>query len=452
MSRTLSLFSWIYFAAFNAGAVSEHLPSATTFFRSPESLFPSGQTSRTELEKTQVNQELRPSYRVSWDKKEFWMYVDQLVKDIHCAHKVLLNETSTLTEKQETKSKVIARLDKDQEAELLQISTYWAQIKDLKSGQVGWIPHKRLRAKNEDLGVFVNLIETGIRKEASYDSPALATIPKNSRLKILGFENGFLKTEYLAAKGYVDLGHIVSRADFAVWAYHNDKKWIPITHRENEFLVTPKKEKILFDEFSAFTVDPAKAVVIDSGAKLPPIRSHVHILESQAAHWAASQLPGHGLVWWKKQQWSDKAPATAEITITADELLKRPIFSIALEGGKSVKGIVSAQGVFKTEDGITWTRLSNFGDQDLPVAIHSEGRWFVGSFQSFDRGKSFEPFIRWDRLAHMIEAVTGRQPKQIRLQKIENLRKGEMHFTVDTSPGRVRMVYQLADASWSVIK
>ncbi len=452
MGPSLSFFSILYFAVLNAWAVSAHLPSATTFYRTPESRFPSGQAARSVLEKNQKNQELRPSYRIQWNKKEYWMYVDQLIRDLHCSQKVLLNEASPFFEKQESSSKIVGTLEKGHEAELVHVSAYWAQIKNTKNGVLGWIPHKRLRPKNEDLGIFVNLIDTSMRKSATWESPSLTTIAKNERLKILGFDNGFLKTEYRGLTGYVDLSHLVSRADFAVWAFHAEKNWLPVTHRENEFLVTAKKEKIPLVEFSSFTADPAKAVVINSDLKLPPIRSHVHILESQAAHWVASQLPGHGLVWWKKQQWSDKVQVSQESFLTAEELLKRPIFSIALEGGKSVKGLVSAQGVFKTEDGIRWTKISEFGDQDLPVAIHSEGRWFIGSFQSFDRGKTFEPFIRWDRLAHMIEAFTGKNPRQIRLQKIEALKRGEMQLTVDTNPGRVRMLYQVADSSWSVVK
>lgn len=446
------MLSILYFAALNAAAISSHLPAATTFYRSPESLFPSGQAERSVLEKNQKSQELRPRYKVSWDKKDFWMYTDQILKDLNCAQRVLLNEISPLYENQESTSKSLTSLNKDQEVELLQTTTYWAQVKDLKSAQIGWVPHKRLRSKNEDLGIFINLIDTNMRKAASWESPSLITIAKNERLKILGFDNGFLKTEYRGYTGYVDLSHLVSRADFAVWAFHAEKNWVPVIYREGEFLVSAKKEKIPIVEFSAFTADPAKAIVIRSENKQPPIRSHVHILESEASHWAASLLPGHGTVWWKKQQWSDKPAVNNEITLSAEELLKRPIFSIALEGGKTVKGLVSAQGVFKTEDGIRWVQLPEFGDQDLPVAIHPDGPWFVGSFKSSDRGKTFAPFIRWDRLARMIEVMTGKNPRQIRLQKIESLKRGEMQLTVDTNPGRVRMLYQMANASWSVVK
>jgi uncharacterized protein YgiM (DUF1202 family) len=436
-----------------AYSMPNNLPSATTFFRSPQSLFPSGQASRGELEKRQKSQELRPSFKISWNKKEYWMYVDQLVRDLHCAKFVLATENSELFENPESSGKTVGNIAKDQEAELLEMNAYWALVKVPKTNSKGWIPHKRLHAKNDDLGVFVNLVDTFLRKEATHESTVVTTVPKSQRLKILGFDNGFLKTEYNGHEGYADLSHLVTRADFAVWGYHKSNRWLPVSHRENEFVITTKKEKFPLDEFIAFAGNPKKAVVINSEDKNPPVRSYVQIIESQAQHWVASLLPGHGLVWWKKQQWNEK-PQTSQddVTITSDELLKKQIFSIALEGVQTVKGLVSAGGVYKTEDGITWTKLSQFGDDDLPVAIHSSGQWFVGSYKSADRGKSFEPFIRWDKLAHMIEASLGRNPRHIRLQKIEALSKSELQLTLDTGPGHVNFRYQVANATWTLIR
>lgn len=449
----LALFLVFYFAPLNTAlAVPHHVLSATTFYRSPQSAFPSGQASRADLEKQQRSQEFRPSYKVQWDKKEYWMYVDQLVKDVHCSEKVTLIENSQFFERAESNSKILGLAEKDAELSLLEVKDYWALILHKKTNKKGWLPVKRLKVKNDDTGVFINLIPTNVRKGASHEAPALVTISKGQRLPVLGYENGFLKTEVFGVAGFVDLSHLVSRADFAIWGHHITKKWIPVSHRENEFLVTSDKSRYPLHEFSAFTAHPQKAVVVDSNDNYPPIRSHVKIVEAQAEQWVSSVLPGHGLVWWKKQQWNDKSRNELNETITADQLLERPIFSIALESGKSVKGLVSAKGIYKTEDGVTWTKINQFGDKDFPVAVHPSGRWFVGNYKSSDRGLKFEPFIRWDKLAMMIEAFIGRNPRQIRLQKLEALGKGDMQVTIDTSPGKINLRYDLASLQWSIAK
>ncbi len=425
---------------------------AVPFYRNLQSHFSSGQAPRQDLESRLKSQEFHHRLKISWNKKDFSIEGDQLLQEAHCVLMAQLIKNSSLMESQQSTSNPLGLLSKDQDVEILEIQGYWAKVREPARKTIGWMPLSDLKAKNEDAGVFVNLIDTFLRKKPNHESAMITTIPKAQRLKIVGYDNGFLKTKYLDHEGYVDLSHLISRADFAVWAY-KDNKWQSVHHREDQFIVTSEGKKIPLDEIVAFTGSPNKGVMILSDGAEPPIRAHVQILESESHHWALSLMPGHGMVWWKKDSATNsKKSESEESVLNADEILKRQIFSLALEGTKKVKGLISAQGIFKTEDGVKWIQLKQFGTQDLPVSVHPDGFWFVGSYKSSDRGESFEPFIRWDQLAGLIDSHLGRHPKHIRLQKLEALPKGQLQAWVDTGPGHVKLRYTILSSSWSVVK
>ncbi len=449
------LFAILFFLIFALQGRAFAVPQdklAIPFYRNLQSHFSSGQAPRQDLENRLKSQEFHHSLKISWNKKEFSIEGHQLIQEIQCVSVAQLAKNSPLLESQQSTSNPLGLLSKDQEVEILEIQGSWAKVREPARKTLGWMPITDLKAKNEDAGVFVNLIDTFLRKKPSHESTLITTIPKAQRLKIVGYDNGFLKTKYLDHEGYVDLSHLVSRADFAVWAYIGNK-WHSVHHREDQFIVTSNKIKIPLDEIVALTGSPNKGVIINSDGAEPPVRAHVQILESESHQWALSLLPGHGMVWWKKDSLNTSKKTEVEDTgLSADEILKRPVFSLALEGTKKVKGLISAQGIFRTEDGVKWLPLKQFGNQDLPVSVHPDGYWFVGSYKSSDRGETFEPFIRWDQLAGLIESHLGRHPKHIRLQKLESLPRGQLQAFVDTGPGHVTLRYTISSSSWTVVK
>ncbi len=446
------VFYMINFALQGKALAAVQGPMATPFYRNLQSPFASGQAQRQELESRLKSQEFHHSLKVSWNKKDFHLEGHQIIQEIHCVEKGVLTENTSLLESRQDTSKALGLLSKDQSVEILNIQGYWAQVREPFRNTIGWIPQASLSPKSDDLGVFINLIDTFLRKKPSHESSMITTVPKAQRLKIVGYDNGFLKTQYLNYEGYVDLSHLISRADFAVWALKN-KKWVNAHHREDQFLVTNDGTKIPLDELSAYAGNPNKGVVINAEGAEPPVRAHIQILERESHQWALSQMPGHGLVWWKKESLlNSKKIIPLTTVLTAEEILKKEIFSVALEGSKKVKGLISAKGIYKTENGETWTYLPQFGTQDLPVSVHPDGVWFVGSFKSSDRGKTFEPFIRWDQLAGLIDSHLGKHPKHIRLQKFESLPKGQLQVFVDAGSARMTLRYNLLSSAWSVVK
>lgn len=252
--------------------------------------------------------------------------------------------------------------------------------------------------------------------------------------------------------GFVDINHFVSRADFSNLAYVQGKSWIPITHRNGSKVASTQREEIELQNVLGFVTTPNRGIVIRPNASWgPQLMSRVEIVKPEPEMWAVSRLDGHGEVWWKRTSATiERTPAAANMA--TEELLKKEIYSIAFENKNSVRGIVSSEGIYRTEDGLSWTAIPQFGKQNYPVYIHPNGTWFVGSYKSTNNGKSFEPFIRWDKIAEAIEVALHRNPKLLRLTQIEAMPDSQVMISVDTGSSKIKLRSSIDNSNWKVIR
>lgn len=415
--------------------------TATSFFRRPDSPFSSGQTNRVALEKNLVRTEQDLNLAVRWDGKDFTIPAREILRDIDCARRVILKGGSQLFNEARTDSPVAGQLANNEELDLTRVQLPWARVRS-KKGLEGWLPVARLEAKNEDRGVFVTLMDTFLRDQPSTSAHLRTTIPRATRVEALDIQKGWLKVRSGDQTGFVDLHHVVGRADFAAWAYWNGHGWFPVSHREGGTVKSKDGISVPLVELIGYSADANHGVAAGGEDARLPLRAHVDIRRSEATLWGVSRLDGHGEVWWKKDLSVATTTLSSSDTLTTDELLKRPVFSYALTGSSRVSGLVSARGIWRTSDGKTWTRIRSFGEQDLPVAVRDD-RWYVGSFQSSDQGRHFEAFLRWENLAKNIESQLQRPPRYVRLQKIEPLADGQVDLSVDTGVRRVKVRFHL---------
>ncbi len=434
-------------------ALSTDANSALSFYRSRQSQFPSGQASRTELENKITHTELEFSYTVSWDKKNYALESDQVLRDIQTSRYVDTKSNCELLSDNRRDARPIKTLAAKVPLEILETESYWARVKEKNGKAEGWIPLHLLQAKHEDIGVYVNLIDTYLRKGPEIPSGIVTTIPRLRRVIPLAIVNGFLKINFEDQIGYADINNFVSRADFANLAYSPKGGWMTISHRNGPFLVTKTNTQAPIKDILGYVTNSHRGIVIrPSSSSGPQLLSRVEILKPTANVWASSKLEGHGNVWWKKSNLLIEDETKSATTITTDELMKREIYSIAFESKDSLRGIVSSEGVYRTENGLTWTLIPLFGTQNYPVNIHPNGNWFVGSYKSTNEGKSFDPFIRWDQIAQAIEGALHRNPKVLRLTQIEALPNSQVQIYVDTGINKIKLRSSLSSLNWSVIK
>lgn len=435
-------------------ALTGDLPSAVSFFRDKTSLFPSGQASRNALEEKLLRSETEVLYLSSWDKKEFLLEGDQVLRDIHVARFAEVRVDTKLLSLNRSDAPVMKSIAAKSQVEILSVEGFWARVKEKTSGTQGWTTLPFLQARHDDLGFFVNIMDTYLRKEAHTSSKVLTTLPRLTRVVPLEITKNFLKILYQNQIGFVDITDFVSHADFANLAYHPKKNWITVLYRNNDSLISKQGEVIPLREILGYAANSHRGIVVRSDSSYgPPLRSRVEIIKPEANVWGISQVDGHGEVWWKKRNLVlEKPEASSQNTISTDTLMKQEIYSIAFENKNSIRGLVSSEGVYRTEDGMTWTMLPQFGKKNYPISIHPNGTWFIGPYKSNDRGKSFAPFIRWDNIAQAIESAYHRNPKILRLIKIEPMPNSQIQISVDTGHNRIKLRSFLNEFRWNVIR
>lgn len=455
MRSALILLSALFlYTSRTPAAFVTDLPTAISFFRDKTSLFPSGQASRKILEEKILRSETEILYLSSWDKKEYLLEGEQVLRDIHVARYVEARVDTKLLSLNRSDAPPMKSIKAKNQLEILSVEGFWVRVKDIKSKVQGWLTLPYLQVKHNDLGVFVNIMDTYLRKDANPSSKILTTLPRLTRVLPLEITKSFLKVQYQNQIGFVDITDFVSRADYASLAYHPKKNWMTVLYRNNDNIVTRQGEMVPLKEILGYATNSHRGVVVRSDSSYgPPLRSRVEIIKPEAHVWGISQLEGHGEVWWKKKNLIIENTGTlSQNTISTDTLMSREIYSIAFENKNSIRGLVSSEGVFQTQDGLTWTMLPQFGKKNYPVSIHPNGTWFVGPFKSTNQGKNFAPFIRWDNIAQAIESAYHRNPKILRLTQIEALPNSQIQISVDTGHSRVKLRSFLYDIRWNVIK
>lgn len=439
-----------------SSAILSSTSSALPFYRAQQSLFASGQASRELLEETLNRSELEVRFKVAWNKKSYDLKGTSLFRDIQLSKNVRVIAGGEILAERKSNSKSLQSISKDTALILLDCDEYWAFVQNPKNNIKGFTPLHLLQSKNEDSGYYINLIDTYLRKSSKLGSGIITTIPRLTRLEVIGIQKGWVEVKYNKQTGFADINHFVSRADFATLAFHPKHKWVTVTHRDNDFLVTSAQQKIPIKELWGMVTSAERAVIFDNSTRgIPPLRSQVAIVKPQAQLWGISRLPEHGDVWWQKSNLllNNKLFEIKIVDeISTEQLIKRKLYSISFGAKDSLLGVASANGIYTTTDGIKWKPVAQFSDKNYPVSIHPDGAWFVGSYRSDDQGKSFDPFIRWDNLTKAIQSAYHRTPKILRLTKIESLPGSRVQIQVDTGIQSIKLRSHLLGDIWEVVR
>lgn len=397
------------------------------FFKTPQSLFPSGQSHRRLLEKAELREEWKYSFLVQHQQKKFWLQSQDILRDLDLA-------STAISEN----DRVQWRIQKKEGA--------WLQVKNPKTGQITWLSQRELRPDPKDLGLAVNLISTSLRQGPKWESELRVMIPPLSSLRLIQMKNNWAYVSFESVgeiQGWVDLSSLVLKADFASFAQLKDGRWRPIKYRENDQLILDKDDRIDISEAEQLITRPDQAIIVRkiSGFDIP-LRSTVSILKIDADRWGLSSLPGHGLVYWKKNM-EDSVDFTAlgdSEHLKTEELLRREITAVAFHPKDPLLGLVSAGGVYFTKNGEDWTLLSGFREQNQPVSFGPQGQWIVGSSWSRDQGKTFQSFVSWDKLGSLLMTQSSVSPKVLKLTDVKPLDNQRLRLLVDTGTGQYSFV------------
>jgi hypothetical protein len=401
-------------------------PGQVPFYKSSTSHFPSGSTTLDNLKKQLVKSESVSSKYYQWNKIFFAQ--DELMPlfATHLSKFVIENSTNKRLKVADT-------------------NTLSLQVADpAQPGIVRKISLSDVRADAYDAGFAMALKDVYLKTQASEKSAIQTTIPQGTRFEVQQYDSNFALVQYQNYTGWVSLSEIITKYDLASFVFAG-REWHQVRSRQFDFILTKSKKKIPLNNIHG-VITPDHIGIIASSTQKIPLWSKVKVTKSSVAGWQQSKLKEHGLVWWKPNK------EFGQIFYSIDELLKKDISSVSFHPQEPLKGILSSDGIYITENGSQWRKLAQFENFNGPVHYFNDALLFVGNFRSVDGGATFDNYIQIDKLASAIEFQYGFVPKRMQVKKIETIAPFKMKIEIDTGIRRIKMESPLFAQDWKAAK
>lgn len=352
-----------------------------SFFRSPQSLFPSGTKPISLLKEKKIQTRQEPWYFVEGEKNKGWFPRENLY---------FFNETSNRYQSQ------LGLLTKD--------------VTVLRLSQ-GWRP-KGVLPEGTELSL------TSIRSDWSCGVDSIGPV-------------------------CVPTPNLILAIDMASKIKTKKGKWYQVKNRKLNLILTTDNKSIPISIIHEWKTQKQIAFIQKKSSANPSASNFIEpffpyekvvLIKKESRLWNQSILGDHGNVWW--QEPIIKELDSNSSLLTKEELEIRPIFYSSLSPNLSHYpkfAIVSANGIFFTMDyGESWTHIKQFAESNHPVALGPRNALIVGDQISFNQGKTFQNYIRWDAIAHKSQQVFRQAPQHFLLHSIKSIGSSSILFTVDT--------------------
>lgn len=395
------------------------------FYKSTSSLFPSGATNVENLRKQLVSAPLTSGKYYRWNKL---MFSQDELKPLFAAHlsQFVVDPVNNARFKViEAGSASLLLLDADNKT----------QIKKNIS---------ELQADAYDPGLVMTLKDVYLKSKNEESAQVLTTIPQGTRMHVEQYENEFARVKYQNYEGFVSLSELITKFDFATFVFA-DNSWHQVGTRQFDKIISTNRKAISLNAIRGLITPDIRGIIASGNQKIP-LWSQIEAIRDKTASWHQSRLKDHGLVWWKLQ------PDTEKVFFTIDELLKKEISSVSFHPLNPLKGILSSNGVFVTDDGYYWKKIPQFEKFNGPVHYFNDLLLFVGNFRSTDGGVTFENYIQLDKLASAIEVQYGFFPKKLQVKKIETKAPLKLKIEIETGIRRLKMESPLFAQDWKASK
>lgn len=426
------------------------------FFKNPRSLFASGQASYEALTQRQLRSNYELRLRVHHLNKDYYIPPEMIVRDIELSKMANPKENLPLLKEPFLESSRVGKISPGTTVQILKVQGAWSFIEVpcrfpcLGIAAKGWVFTEKLNPSLSDVGYTITLIDSFLKKAPKIESQVITTVPKETRLQILQMNQGWALVQYRNYQGYLDLSHLILKADFAYSFADSNNQWHPVLRRSQEFFITPKGEKYKINEAKALATRQDIGIVIKADPPNWLLRQQLVIKEATASLWIQSQMNGHGPVWWKKSLGEILNSKTeSSSTLLTEQLLEKEIHAMAFTSNGI--GFISAQGIYRTSDGLHWKKLSQFGDKDYPITLSKEGVWWIGPYRSRNGGESFDQSIRWEQLARTVENHLRVTPRHLSITKVDVLNRKEVVLTVDTGIKMVSLTGNPDISVWRIV-
>lgn len=248
------------------------------------------------------------------------------------------------------------------------------------------------------------------------NSDLTTIVPPSSRLELLKIEAARIRVRYLDQEYFAPISNYLNALHFchSIKTSQGVQKVASVRGFE---LITDKKQTLSFEQAKNCTTVFAlgynlETLFLQSARGSFNLKNYqpLKIISEQSQIWNKSYVRGHGEVWWREGSQEKR-----EKLISSKQLFQRKIFDIARADHIF---IASAEGIYRSFDGENWQKISQFQNENHPVAIARDGTIFVGSFVSRDNANHFENFVHFDHMIRTITTQSKRAVGSLQIQKI----------------------------------
>ncbi len=363
--------------------VRDLIEPTVRFYRTPSSLFPSGEAALSLLKEKQISSRIDTWYFVENEVSKDWIQSPNLYFSRDFLQQSSESQTAILTS----------------DTNVLRLKKGWRKSETLKSGST--------------------LTITSVRSDWSCGTDLIGPI-------------------------CVPTNKIILAIDSASKVQNSHGKWFLVKFRQGHQMITDSDQVIPVSKIKAWHFNPNIAFIrksLDPTEKISPTISsfanfeRVKILKKELRRWQQSLLLDHGNVWWQNN--AESSLSHPQIVLSRAEIMGRPIYDKVI---RSKFSLISAQGIFYSKDGETWIFLKQFGEINHPVSIGPRETLIVGDQLSFDEGKTFQSYLRWDQIAMQTQHILNHSPQYLRLQKIRPT--GPSSLLIDIDIGYKVLVFE----------
>jgi hypothetical protein len=392
---TFLLITSVALLASKSGAVPVYLK--------PSSLFSSGSFPREALERKTRETQLEAWLKIKTkDNKVGWLPSEYVITPLELAKFVYSRGPTRIRTTAQMESLNAYTWPPDLKLKILEMKGDWIlceRLTDLSGPKISWMRSHELKIKDEKFAKAWMKKATALKSSSAKNSSSLETLRAHQLVEVLNESGEFLKVQSESFEGYIKKSQAITINDL------NGKAVIP--------KFGPEVTRIpLRSEASP----EAKLVSeVTDGAPLT-------VLDRQLLKWGHVKMNEQGTFWWSIDDENTLPKVWNEtLKITTSELFGRKIYDMVSSPEIPYLKFASAKGIFKTMDGKNWEQISQFKDENYPLAVSQSGVIFVGAFASFDHGESFEPYLRWENLITAARVKYHSSPRFLQILKVSPL-------------------------------
>ncbi len=309
-----------------------------------------------------------------------------------------------------------------------------------------WILRDLLRIDQNDWGYIVSKHKTPLRTKPSSQSKITGYLSAGLKLTPIRFQNEFVQVEWKQKPHFIPFSYVISRLNFAEKIKVN-ADWKDILFVMDHWIKTTDHQFISIDQIEG--IQGGRSLAYNMASKAY-IRSQPHVQGDVLQ--IVEQLTPLSIIPQKR----DSVPISQRV-ITTDQLFNRKVFDVA-----STKGLMlaSANGIFKSSDGILWEKLALFENKNFPLAISPSGKIYIGPYRSTNDGESFHQYVRWDLIFNALKGNDIHAVSELSIKDIEFLNNNSRALRMTLQMGRdwseklrlTKVISYDEGLSWSPVK